>query len=108
MSSKWLNLYLKYWDKALVHFVNFTLFSLEGSLMTSLNNVQLIYIQALGSARWRNMLTDWAPTSTNNAGQTIEIQMKEGSFPNDTSLILALGIEFGMPVTNLLVNPIKH
>jgi hypothetical protein len=55
------------------------------------------------------ILTDWAPTNMNYTGQNIVLQLEAGLLPDGTcSLILSLGIEFGMPLTNVLVNPIKY
>ena len=53
--------------------------------------------------------SDWAPTSKNYTGQNVELQLREITVLDDTcSLVLAIGIDFGMPVTNELVDVIKH
>ena len=53
--------------------------------------------------------SDWAPTSKNYTGQKVELQLnKEGVLDDTCSLVLAIGIDFGMPVTNELVDVIKH
>lgn len=53
--------------------------------------------------------SEWASTSKYYTGQQVELPLRENVVIDDTcSLVLAIGIEFGRPVTNLLVDEIKH
>lgn len=53
--------------------------------------------------------TEWRTTEQNYAEEYIELQLKGGGAPDDTwTLILSVGLEMGMPVSNNVVNTVKY
>lgn len=57
----------------------------------------------------KNVYTPWGTTSANFAEQTLSLQLSKDALPDDTcSLVLAIGVEFGMPVNKDCVQPINH
>jgi hypothetical protein len=53
--------------------------------------------------------TVWASTATRFPGQSLELNLpKDAGLDGNSSLMLSAGVEFGMPVSDTVVNPIRN